>query len=227
MYVHKDLQKCKYCSAHECLPLRLPGKVASGHKLVTISAAEANNEVKYICMREKYKTLALNYIPLRVWWYQFLSASAPLASDTDVTSRSLLLLPTPWMSVHFTWQRLPEQSRWAGNRFHCTGLSKCSNYAEICLKMLLKPRKGCTNRKPAVQCWEDRSCLINECISTAQFTATSHAHGFKEELKERQFQVDRFVCLVISVVLSLGGSRKVPVRGVVFSSSSAALVYCP
>lgn len=200
MYVHKDLQKCKYCSAHECLPLRLPGKVASGHKLVTISAAEANNEVKYICMCEECKTLALNNVPLGVWWCQFPSASAPLSWVAGVTSRSLLLLPTPWMCVHFTWQRLPEQSRWARNSFCCTGLSKRSNYAEICLKMLLKPRKGCTNRKHAVQYWVDRSCLSNECISAAQFTATPHAHGFKEELKETipSMKVDRFVCLVIT-----------------------------
>lgn len=109
MYVHKDLQKCKYCSAHKCLPLRLPGKVALGHKLVTISAAEANNEVKYICMCMGCKTLALNHVPLRAWWYQFPSTSAPLSSVAGVTSRSLLLLPTPWMSVHFSWQRLPEQ----------------------------------------------------------------------------------------------------------------------
>lgn len=201
MYVHKDLQKCKYCSAHQCLTLRLPGKVALGHKTVTVTAAEANNEAKYICMHEECKTLALNHVPLRVWWYQFPSASAPLSLDVGVTRGSLLLLPTPWMSVHFTWQSLPEQSRWARNSFCCTGLSKCSNYAEICLKMPLKPRKGCTKRKPGVQNWVDRSCLISECISAAQLTATSHAHAFKEELKERQFPVWKLTGLCVWLFL--------------------------
>lgn len=62
------------------------------------------------------------------------SSPVPLPSVAGVTSGSLLLLPAPWMSVHFMWQRLPEQSRWARNCFCCTGLSKYSNYAEICLK---------------------------------------------------------------------------------------------
>lgn len=152
MYVHKDLQKCKYCSAHKCLPLRLPGKVASGHKLVTISAAEANNEVKYICMCEECKTLALNHVPLKVWWYQFPSASSPLSSAAGVTSGSLLLLPTPWMSVHFTGQRLPEQSRWARSSFCCTGLSKYSNYAEICLKWRCCWNPGKGAQTESLQC---------------------------------------------------------------------------
>lgn len=85
MYTRKGLQKCKYCSAHKSLPLRLPRKIASGHKLVTISTAEASNEVKYICMCEGCKTLAPKHVPLSVWWQQSPGASVPLSSVACVT----------------------------------------------------------------------------------------------------------------------------------------------
>lgn len=134
MYTSKGLPRCKYCSAHKSFPLRLARKIASGRELVTISTAEANNEVKYICICERCKSLALRKVPVRAWWQQLPIASVP----AHMGQGPRLLLPAPLLSGFCKWQRLPAQKGWG--QFCCTSTtsSKYSDCAKICLKMKKK-----------------------------------------------------------------------------------------
>lgn len=85
----------------------------------------------------------------------------------------------------------------------------------------VQKQKGCSGY------WVDRSWLINECISAAQFTVISRlkTQAFMEEVKERQFPVWKFTGLCVWLFLPCGRVMEGPcMEGGFFSSSSAVLV---